>query len=360
MHKNKLARKKYAYYAKILIVMALTLLIYGFILNLGNDRRLFDPVDDAVPINNGNTSHIDINRGGYEYTESETTTQNPGTTNNETTNNSANNNSTNNTANTNSNNNSGGNSNSGSGPTVIEPNPQPQAPPTPTIDQTNISLKNQIQDTYGITILYGMETSTYAVGGLTTTPITNPNVINDSLNKLNNALSQYPNGIFREIKNGGIPLTVILINSYSETNVTGVTDSSYSNAVISIAVSHPFYESFYHESYHYIERYMMKKGIYYDSWDTLNPPGFYWNNIDNSLSYASTYSENSYFVNNYAQTSAEEDRASTFEYMMSSSKASCLNYGKPIWRKASTMSKYMEIVLSCANPSSRESWEKWL
>ena len=374
MHKNKIARKKFAYYAKILIVMALALLIYGFLLNLGNNIKLFDPINDVTPINNDNNTHIDINRGGYEYTESgtnnnnnnsnNTNNQNPGTTNNTgntntNTNANTNTNTNTNTGNSGGNNSNSGNNNGGSNPTIIDSGNQPQ-PPTPTIEQTNNNLRNQIQGTYGVTILYGMETSSYSVGGLSTSPITNPNVINESLNNLNYALSQYPTGLFREIKSGGIPLTIVLINSYSETNVTGVTDSSYTNAIISIAVSHPFYESFYHESYHYIERYMMKRGVYYDSWDTLNPSGFIWNNIDNSLSYASTYSENSYFVNNYAQTSAEEDRASTFEYMMSSSKASCLNYGKPIWKKANTMSRYMEIVLNCANASSRENWEKWL
>jgi len=370
MHKNTVARKKFAYYAKILIVMALTLLIYGLILNLGNDKKLFDPIYDVTPIDNGNTTHIDINRSGYEYTESGNNT-NPGTTNN--TGNNSNNNNNNTNTNTNTNNNSnngnsggntnnGGNSNSGSGPTIREKEnqQQPQTPVTPTVDQTNNNLRNQIQGTYGVTVLYGMETSSYTVGGLSTSPITNPNTISDSLNQLNYALSQYPNGMFREIKNGGIPLTIVLINNYSDVNVTGVTDSSYTNAVISIAVSHPFYESFYHESYHYIERYMMKRGVYYDSWDTLNPPGFTWNVVDNGLSYSSTYSENSYFVNSYAQTSAEEDRASTFEYMMSSSKASCLNYGKPIWKKATTMSRYMEIALNCANSSNRERWEQWL
>ena len=375
MHKNKNTRKKFSYYAKILIVMALTLLIYGLLLNLGNDRNLFDPVNDVTPLDNGNTTHIDINRGGYEYTDNGTSTtkNNPATTNNNSNNNNGSNSSnnsgnsntnTNSNSNNNSGNNSGGNSNNGA--TIHEKDnnqqqqQQPISPQTPTVEQTNNNLRNQIQSTYGVTVLYGWETSSYSVGGLTTSPITNPNTINDSLNKLNNALSQYPNGLFREIKNGGIPLTIILINNYSETNVTGVTDSNFSNAVISIAVSHPFYESFYHESYHYIERYMMKRGVYYDSWDTLNPQGFTWNVIDSGLSYASTYSENAYFVNNYAETSAEEDRASTFEYMMASSKASCLNYGKPVWRKASTMSRYMEVALNCANSSTREYWEQWL
>ena len=355
MHKNRYASVKITYYAKILIVVALTLLLYGLLLNFGNDRQLFDPVNDVTPINDGNITHIDINRGALEYTETNNSTvQNPGSTNN------GDENQSNNNLNSNSSFENKGINNS---PIISETTPrqfQPQTPSISTVDQTNNSLRNQIQDLYGITILYGLETSSYTIGGLTTSPITNPNVINDSLNKLNSALSQYPKGMFKEIKSGGIPLTVILINNYSETNVTGVTDSSFTNAVISIAVSHPFYESFYHESYHYIERYMMKKGVYFDSWDTLNPSGFIWNNVDNGLSYASTYSENSYFVNNYAQTSAEEDRASTFEYMMSSSKALCLNYGKPVWRKATLISRYIEVSFNCANSSNKENWEKWL
>ena len=183
--------------------------------------------------------------------------------------------------------------------------------------------------------------------------------IYNKLYELKNVLSKYPKGLFSEIKNGGIPLTIYLINSYSDPDITGVTDSSYNYANISIATIFPLEESFYHESYHYIERYLLKKGANYNSWDNLLPQDFSWGTIDGNLSYSNTFSEDSYFVNNYAQTSASEDRASTFEYMMADTKASCLNKNKTIWLKAVYMSRTIDSVLESVKPDVVEYWERF-
>lgn len=250
---------------------------------------------------------------------------------------------------------SGGNQNPGGGS-----NNETPSTPTVNIDEVNNQLRNSIQSTYGITIKYGSETNGYAVGGMTTNPITDPYVVNQNLNKLNTAMGLYPNGFFREIKNGGIPLTVYLIDSYSIYGVTGVTDSNYSFANISVAVAHPFEETFYHESYHYIERYMFKQGINFYGWNSYNPQDFTYNSINRALSYSHTYAEDAYFVNDYAQTSAEEDRASTFEYMMATSKASCLNKNQPVWRKATAMSNSIDAAINVVSPSTVEYWERHL
>lgn len=227
------------------------------------------------------------------------------------------------------------------------------------IIQNNL-LRNKIQDSYGITIKYGEETIGYTVSNITTVPITDPEIIRQQLVQLNNTLKLYPDGMFKEIRNGGIPLTIILVKSYSQENVTGVTDSSYSFANISIAAVYPFMESFFHESYHYIERYLLKKGVDYNSWNSLNPENFQYGVIYNNLSYSNTFMENAPFVNNYAQTAATEDRASTFEYMMASSKASCLNSQNIVWKKARYMAMTIDDVLDTVSPDVIEYWERYL
>ena len=142
--------------------------------------------------------------------------------------------------------------------------------------------------------------------------------------------------------------------------MTGVTDSSYENAVISIAAIYPFAESFYHESYHYIERYMFKVGARFSSWGALNPEGFSYGSIYNKYSYVNTFLDTAPFVNNYSQTSDAEDRASTFEYMMASSKASCLNNGTTVWQKATYISRTIEASLDSVRPDTLEYWERYL
>ena len=233
-----------------------------------------------------------------------------------------------------------------------------------TPEESNYVLKMDIEKKYGVKIIYGAETEGYSIPyenqNISTTPVYDTNLINNSLIKLKNSLNLYPDGLFKEIKDGGIPLTVILINSFSDNLITGVTDSSYSSASIVVAVAYPFEETFYHESYHYIERYMFKRGANFNSWNSMNPSNFNYGTVFRDLSYSNTFRADAYFVNTYAQTDDKEDRASTFEYMMAPSKALCLNNGNPVWQKAVFMSRTIEATLDSASPNNTEYWERFL
>lgn len=346
MHKN---RKKTRYYAKIIIVISITLFLYGILSSVFHSIKIIDPIKDVEHLDDdpiisittidgsqivpGNTIKEDTNEEKPSSNKTQSKPQN------------------------NSQNNIQNNGNQ----TIENNTPRPQSPEVQPIDEQNNSIRNSIQNSFGVNIKYGNETAGYKVAGLDTVPIDDSNTINNQLNQLRDTLSRYPKGLFQEIKNGGIPLTIILISQYSELSVTGVTDSSYSYAVISIAAIHPFAESFYHESYHYIERYIFKKGQNFNNWDSLNPKTFQgWGVVDGNLSYANTFSPDAPFVNNYAQTAPTEDRASTFEYMMADSKASCLNQGTYVWNKANRMAVTMETVLNSVSPYTVERWEQYL
>lgn len=233
--------------------------------------------------------------------------------------------------------------------------------PTQTYAQKNDALRKEIEKTYGITIYYGSETAGYSVGGLTTLTIGDDDSINKALNDLKNCLANFPINIWKEISDGGFPLTFYLIRCYSATNVTGVTESYTNKANISIAINFPFAETFNHEVYHYLENYIISfKGASYNNWNSFNPTTFTYGSVNSSLSYTRTFKEDSYFVNDYAQTEEGEDRASTFEYMMGSSKASCLNNNKPVWKKAKYMSEQLDYYLKSVSPTVIETWEQYL
>jgi hypothetical protein len=233
-----------------------------------------------------------------------------------------------------------------------------------TMEKVNDTLRKEIQDTYGISVFYGKETDGYRVItkelDLSAVSILDVNTIYDQLKKLKATLSLYPSDLFKEIRDGGIPLSVYLINYYTDKTVTGVTDSTYNYAHISIAAIYSFEDSFYHESYHYIERYLLKKGAKFNSWNSLNPSDFHYGIISNYLSYSHTFLADASFVNNYAQTSPEEDRASTFEYMMATNKASCLTEDNPVWRKAKYMALTIETILKSVKPNRVEYWERFI
>lgn len=359
-------RNRLNYYAKILIFISIALLGYGLVLDINNSKRLLNPVTDVIPIREEESTISITTADGNEVVPGNKITKTKDKDKDKNQDTSKDNDSTTNTT---PSDNTGASSGNNSGGEYVNntpaPAPAPITPPSssvhiPTLDEANNALRNSIQSTYGINIRYGSETYGYSVGGFSTTPIDNSTTINAALNRLKNVFNLYPKGFFNEIKNGGIPLTVILINNYSESSITGVTDSSYTYANISIALAYPFEESFYHESYHYIERYMFKKGANFNSWSILNPVGFSYGTIVNNYSYDVTFSESVPFVNNYAQTSDTEDRASTFEYMMAETKASCLNHGNPVWQKANLMKNTIEAVFSTVSPSTTEYWERYV
>lgn len=313
---KKLSRKNniMIYYAKILIAISIAILVYGIVLDINNNVRLIDPEKNTKVINdnNGNYTSIDTNNDN--------------------------------------------------GKNIINGNPNPPQSHVTEGSDANNALREDIQRKYNVSIRYGAETEGYVVGGLSTVSIYDDYTITVALNNLDKVLGLYPYGLFTEIKKGGIPLTIYLINNYSDESVTGATDSNYSFANISIAIIYPLDESFYHESYHYIERYILKKGLSYsnDLWDSFNPEGFVYGNINSNYSYKSTFSEDSYFVNSYAQVAPEEDRASTFEFMMANTKASCLNNNKPVWKKARIMSNTIDAALNTVSPNNTEYWERFL
>ena len=331
--------------AKVLLSFSLVLILLGVALNL-ESQALVSPITNTHVIGQAENSDINITTTDkpVTVTEEEQETTAPENSNTGT------NNTNSGTQNTNTNTNT---------KTPTQPSQTPQAP-TPSIEEVNNNLRKSIETSYGITVRYGVETNGYTVAGLSTVRLTDSNRINQLLNELNNNLSLYPSGFFDETKQAGYTLTIYLIKQYSQQNVTGITDSTTPNILISLATDYSFTESLHHEIYHYIEKYMYAKGANYTTWNTLNPIGFNYGETNNSYSYVSTGNINASFVNTYAQTDQYEDRASTFEYMMDDTEAGCLQTGTPIWKKAKYISEQIDAVFQTVSPNVLEYWERYV
>ena len=362
--------------ASIMIFFAILLIMTGLYMNFSTSDVL-DPIRDVDKANdNPGEVTITTNDGKPPATNSNDTNTNTnnGSSNDNTGNNtssgtdlnpSTSNGNTNTGSNTNSSNNNTGN-NSGSNTTPSTPIPDPTPTPEPTPDSTPVvdpltNYRKQIEDTYGIKVLYGSETNGYVVGSLGTTAITDTNVMKSTLEQLNTALSMYPNGFFREFSKQNMSLNVYLIKNYSAENVTGVTDFAPRRTIISIATDFPFDESFHHEMLHYIEHYIESAGGGFTAWNSFNPLDFTYGVENSSYSYSKTGTPGSYFVNNYAQTSANEDRASTFEYMTASVKYSCYDSNDyPIWKKSNYLSTMIETYFTTVSSSVVDYWERYI
>ena len=76
----------------------------------------------------------------------------------------------------------------------------------------------------------------------------------------------------------------------------------------------------YHETMHAIEEYLRLNNVYFRDWDSLNPYGFNYSGSYSTGTYNdvlgnNTNRNNIYFLDNYARSSAVEDRARMFEFI---------------------------------------------
>ena len=76
----------------------------------------------------------------------------------------------------------------------------------------------------------------------------------------------------------------------------------------------------FHETMHAIEEYLSQNNIYFSNWNSLNPYNFNYSNSLSTNSYSDVLGYNKnyneiYFLDNYARSSAIEDRARMFEFM---------------------------------------------
>ena len=336
--------------AKVLIALSFVLILLGVGLDL-ETNILIQPTRNTHTIASSTPADINITTTDTPISET-TTTETPQKTpdNNKGTNSSQ-------SSGTGSNNNNNSN-NTDNNYQAKKPQQNVTAPET--IESKNNTLRNQIENKYNVDIRYGTETNGYAVGGLSTVMLTDANRINALLNELNRNLALYPNGFFKEINTGNYNLSIYLLKRYSQNNVTGITDSTSQHVIISLATDYSYIESLHHELYHYIEKYMYKRGANYTTWNLLNPDGFSYGNINKGYSFTNGNNRNAFFVNDYAQTDPYEDRASTFEYMMAQSEASCLQTGTTIWKKAKYMCEQIDAVFQTVSPNVTEYWERFV
>ncbi len=253
------------------------------------------------------------------------------------------------TTNTPNSNNSGENKNNSEISTTVTTKQEQAADP-------NDSLRREIENKYNIEIKYGNEIGSYKPGDISiTAQVLDSNVIKDNLQKINSSLAVYPPGFFQETFNIGLSLKFYLIKSYSQNNVTGITDSRSPGIIISLSTDYNIVDSIHHEIFHYLENYLLNKNATFKTWNNFNPQEFNYSNVNKLLS--CNNGDNPYFINNYAQVSDYEDRASTFEFMMNDKLTNCFLYNN-IRIKAVSIATQLDMFFTSVSPNKVEYWER--
>ena len=207
----------------------------------------------------------------------------------------------------------------------------------------NDNKRKELNEKYGISIYYGNEYPNYTVVADSLVPLSDEASVMGSLNRLERLLLKYPDNLFKEMRDNGFPVQILLVKDFEGIdNLLGVTDSrSLDHAIITTKYTSKFEYTFNHEMMHYLDHYMMiKKGLKVESfWNALNPPDFKYGYAYDSI-YEYDKKETDYFMTLYSETFYMEDRAEVFAAMMETNinTYKCFKSGNPLNNKASRIS----------------------
>ena len=122
---------------------------------------------------------------------------------------------------------------------------------------------------------------------------------------------------------------------------------NYYIMIIDANSSDPIAKIAFHETMHAIEEYFNMKNIKFSNWNNYNPAYFTYTNIISNDNYADVLGNNKnrdniYFIDNYARSSEDEDRARTFEFL-------CLGeefkYYPNLYAKASYLKRMLKYYI---------------
>lgn len=205
-----------------------------------------------------------------------------------------------------------------------------------------------LEKKYGVKILLGQQTvsacahSTYGV-----TVNEDPTQIKAALERLDEALAQYPAGMLKQLRNGAgegglvFCLTGSIQGELSTVGFAQLCRSSY-ELVLDITAA-DLNKTIHHEIWHAIEMRLSTDTFDTKQWNACNPSGFaYYGAYDKGYleltkwTYSNGSGADSYFVDSYARINGREDRARIMEEIMTGSGGELM--------KASALRKKLQIM----------------
>lgn len=234
---------------------------------------------------------------------------------------------------------------------------------------------DRLEATYGVTVLISSECGPAASGcswPIRTTDqagLDNEEAyIREALELLEEALQRYPSNFFRQFKNeaGEKGLLVLLVEDIGAENIEAIGVSYTMGQWYPVAIditSGEVANTICHEIWHATENRIndLDSGaLDLEAWQKLNPVGFHYGGVtaDYYKSIAYTFYDQEatvddiYFIDPYAKTKGEEDRARLMEYIMSTEVEASIIMQVPVLRaKLKLMSQAIRDVFDT------EGWE---
>lgn len=186
---------------------------------------------------------------------------------------------------------------------------------------------DELQSEYGLNILVGQDCDTYFYD-FSVEHITDWLMISDALDILEDALEDYPEDFFRQLRYGDIQSVEIqLVGTLTATNMeytdtyTAFVQEEFSSQVMVVDIQIAEEQTYYHEFSHIIDAYlawdaMNREDALFseDAWNAMNPDWFPGYSFDYSRELFLVDDES--FVDSYSTIRPTEDRARILEYAM--------------------------------------------
>lgn len=202
--------------------------------------------------------------------------------------------------------------------------------PVPEPSQQEAQIRERIsrlESEYGVNILVGEDAQDYFYD-FEAEVVTDYDDINSALDTLEDALEDYPDGFFRQLRYGDIHRTQIhLMGTITATNSEYVdtyeafVQDGYDSHVVVMDIYLSDEATYYHEFSHVIDSFLEwdagnREGAMFseDTWNALNPdwfPGYTWD-----YSWQRYVEDYTAFIDDYSTIKPTEDRARVMEYAM--------------------------------------------
>ncbi len=231
-----------------------------------------------------------------------------------------------------------------------------------------------LEEKYGVDIIFGENVYLDYYTDYTYEKSTDTLLIRDTLEQLDLAFAQFPEGMFQEMTSGlasGFLVymcTDLAPTQEAEADSAGAFFSQYEDnyEIILDMNQGGLKETIVHEMTHAIDSYMQMQGaleLLEEEWSACNPEGFdylncytdYTNQADGTYTYMHDYMNDInvpqewYFVDVYAKTYATEDRARIFEYLILEDEefAEAVFEGEHLKKKAGVLLDYCNEYFEC-------------
>ncbi len=229
----------------------------------------------------------------------------------------------------------------------------PFAPiPEPTEMEAQVQSRvEELEREYALSILVGQEIDTYFMS-FTVEPVTDWAEVMDALDTLEDALEDYPEGFFQQLRYGDVHRTEIhLAGNLMPTNAeypgsyVAFVEEGYDCHVMVVDILTADVSTYYHEFSHIIDSFlewdaMQREDALFseEGWSSLNPswfPGY-----TNSYAWSQDVLDYTCFVDSYSTINPTEDRARVLEYAM-------VNYDYNCFENAATLTRKLEYYCQC-------------